>query len=245
VSVAAAVDGFLSTLDRPETAGTRRVYAGTLRALRTQLGPAAPLAVLEDPATAAGLVDWFTTRWADAAPATFNRNLDTLRSAIGYWREQEWLAGDPTRALRRRGRAPDRTRALSREEITDLLGRDDIALREKTLWRMLYESAARAGEVLALDVEDLDQRNRCAKVRRKGNAVDVIVWQTGTARLLPRLLRGRAGPVFLTDAAPECPSRPPTCTSRPGRPGCPTAARRSCSPRQPAGPPCTNCGTPR
>jgi hypothetical protein len=33
----------------------------------------------------------------------------------------------------------------------------------------------------------------------KGNAVDVIVWQTATARLLPRLLKGRhLGPVFLT-----------------------------------------------
>jgi hypothetical protein len=37
-------------------------------------------------------------------------------------------------------------------------------------------------------------------VRRKGGAVDVIVWQTGTARLLPRLFKGRkSGPVFLTD----------------------------------------------
>src|SRR5262249_41055610 len=101
---------------------------------------------------------------------------------------------------------PDRTRALSREEITDLLGRDDIALREKTLWRMLYESAARAGEVLALDVEDLDQRNRCAKVRRKGNAVDIIVWQTGPARLL----RGRpaTGPVFLTERRARVPLAP-------------------------------------
>jgi integrase/recombinase XerC/integrase/recombinase XerD len=52
----------------------------------------------------------------------------------------------------------------------------------------------------ASNVEDLDLRNRRAKVRRKGNAADVIVWQTATARLLPRLLRGRtAGPVFLTD----------------------------------------------
>jgi site-specific recombinase XerD len=147
VTVAAAVDAFLSTLDHPETAGTRRVYAGTLRALSTHLGPTAPLAVLEDQATAAGLVDWFTARWATAALAAYNRNLDTLRSAIGYWREQEWLGGDPTRGLRRRGRAPDRTRALSREEITDLLGREDIALREKTLWRMLYESAAHVGGV--------------------------------------------------------------------------------------------------
>ena len=37
-------------------------------------------------------------------------------------------------------------------------------------------------------------------VRRKGGAIDVIVWQTSTARLLPRLLKGRkSGPVFLTD----------------------------------------------
>ena len=65
---------------------------------------------------------------------------------------------------------------------------------------MLYETAARAAEVLALDVEDLDLTNRRAKVRRKGGAVDVIVWQTGTARLLPRLIRGRkSGPLFLTD----------------------------------------------
>lgn len=53
------------------------MYAGTLRALRTHLGPTAPLAVLEDPATAAGLVGWFTGRWAQTAPATFNRHLDT------------------------------------------------------------------------------------------------------------------------------------------------------------------------
>jgi integrase len=81
-----------------------------------------------------------------------------------------------------------------------LLAREDIGLREKTLWRMLYETAARTDEVLALDVDELDLRNRCAKVRRKGGAADVIVWQTGTARLLPRLLKGRrSGPVFLTD----------------------------------------------
>jgi integrase len=55
-------------------------------------------------------------------------------------------------------------------------------MREKTLWRMLYETAGRAAEVLALDSEDLDLRNRRARVRRKGGAIDVIVWLTGTAR---------------------------------------------------------------
>jgi hypothetical protein len=45
--------------------------------------------------------------------------------------------------------------------------------------------------VLALDVEDLDLLNRRANVRRKAGAVDWIIWQTGTARLMPRLLKGR------------------------------------------------------
>ena len=64
---------------------------------------------------------------------------------------------------------------------------------------MLYETAARSAELLALDVEDLDLPSQRARVRCKGGAIDVIVWQTGTARLLPRLLKGRtAGPVFIT-----------------------------------------------
>jgi hypothetical protein len=47
-----------------------------------------------------------------------------------------------------------------------------------------------------LDIEDLDRR---AKVTRKGPAVDIIVWQIGTARLLAKLLSGRtSGPIFLT-----------------------------------------------
>jgi integrase/recombinase XerC/integrase/recombinase XerD len=62
---------------------------------------------------------------------------------------------------------------------------------------------------LALDVEDLDLRNRRARVRRKGGAVDVIVWQTGTARLLPRLLGRRvSGPVFLTERRARLPLAP-------------------------------------
>lgn len=51
-----------------------------------------------------------------------------------------------------------------------------------------------------LDVPELDTGNRCAVVTRKGGAREVVAWQTGTARLLPRMLGGRrSGPVFLTD----------------------------------------------
>ena len=46
----------------------------------------------------------------------------------------------------RRGRAPDRTRALSVADIEGILDLD-APIREKTLWTMLYETAARSSEV--------------------------------------------------------------------------------------------------
>ena len=64
---------------------------------------------------------------------------------------------------------------------------------------MLYETAARASEVLALDVEDLDRPQRRAAVRSKGGDTDLIFWAAATARLLGRYLAGRnEGPLFLT-----------------------------------------------
>jgi len=115
---------------------------------------------------------------------------------VTYWQRQGWLAADFSRMLVRRRPRPDRARALSRSEVDQLLTRKDISLRERTLWRMLYETAARSAEALALDAGDLDLPNRCARVRRKGGAIDIIVSQTGTARLL----KGRTtGPVFVTE----------------------------------------------
>ncbi|MGW5107529.1 hypothetical protein [Nocardia sp. NPDC004123] len=88
---------------------------------------------------------------------------------------------------------------MTRDEVTAVLGLD-APLRERVLWHMLYETAARAEELLLLDIPDLDMPNRCATVIRKDGATDIVAWQTGTARLLPRLLAGRhTGPLYLTD----------------------------------------------
>ena len=74
-----------------------------------------------------------------------------------------------------------------------------MPLREKTLWRLLYETAARTSEVLALDVGDLDRARRRARVRSKGGSTDMVVWAAPTARLLGRYLADRSGgPLFLT-----------------------------------------------
>ena len=122
----------------------------------------------------------------------------------------------------------------------------DHPVRDKTLWWLLYESAARAEEVLALDVADLDPLRRRAVVIGKGGRAELIGWETKTARLLPRLLhQRREGPLFLADIAPHRPTSPlwPTSTRPRGGHGCPTGEPRKFSSWQAAAPPCTSCGT--
>ena len=54
-----------------------------------------------------------------------------------------------------------------------------------------------------------DLENRRAVVRNKGGDLELLHFQTGSARLLPRLIAGRrSGPVFLTDPRPA-PGRAP------------------------------------
>ncbi|MFC7582356.1 tyrosine-type recombinase/integrase [Nonomuraea antimicrobica] len=90
-------------------------------------------------------------------------------------------------------------------------------MRERLLWRLLYETAARAEEILSLDVDDLDTESRRARVRSKGGAIEYVHWATATARLLPRLLNGRTtGPVFLADrrapvSGPRAPAAADIC----------------------------------
>jgi len=172
VRLADAAKVFLGTIP---VANTRRGYAVVLDRLVRDFGADGNVALL-DPDRVAG---WFIFVWGGGAATTFNVRLASLRSACGYWRDQGWLTGDPLVRLRARPAPPDTSKALSRQRVADILG-SDAPLRERVLWHLLYESSARAEEVLMLDVPDLDSTNRCAVVTRTGGARDVIAWQTGT-----------------------------------------------------------------
>ena len=203
-TIQAAADAFLSS-PRYANPNTRRGYTGVLDRLLAALGASRPLAEVsgED---LAGLLEQL---WGQCAPATWNRN----RGAVAAW--LSWCAASrlpapvlPASAERRREHL-NATRAVPRPAIDRALSRSDVPLREKTLWRMLYETAARASEVLALNIEDLDLDARRTPIMSKGGDTEWICWGSGTAHLLPRLIRGRqAGPVFLSERRPGPARRP-------------------------------------
>ncbi|MEV0272084.1 DUF6596 domain-containing protein [Hamadaea sp. NPDC050747] len=172
-------------------AQTLRSYAQTLRRLSRTLGESLPLAEL----TSDRVAQTFALAWDEAAARTWNRHRSAVRSFSAF-------AGLPdlARTLDRRTETPSPRRAL---DLAALWARD-LPLRERTLWRLLAESAAGPRRVLALNVEDLELDERRAWTGRAW-----LGWRSQTAALLPDLLAGRErGPVFLADRR-RGPGRPP------------------------------------
>jgi integrase len=213
-TVAAAAAAFLA---QPSLArSTRRSYNQTLTRLERELGDDWPLSTLTVEAVTVAV----TTAWGGRAPATWNRQVATVRSFLGFCRRRRWLADDLTVDLERQPEPADRTKAVPFPELERLWRREDVRVREKALWRLLYETAARASEALSINVEDVDLDNKRVRVRSKGGDIDWLHFQTGAARLLPRLIGRRTrGPLFLTDRRPV-PARAPATVDR-----CPETGR--------------------
>lgn len=98
------------------------------------------------------------------------------------------------------------------------VARREVAIREKTLYRMPYETAARAAEILDLDIDDARPGGPPRPGGGQGGAVEdpqagphsrgrragAVYWDAGTARRRPRLLKDRTRvPMFLTRRRPD------------------------------------------
>jgi hypothetical protein len=194
ITLGEAAQDFLSREDLDVE--TIRSYGQTLRRLCLTLGDQMPLASL----TADQVSRVFATAWAEAAAKTWNRHRSTVRS-FGAWASLVDLGAH----LDRRAETRPRTETIDSPLLEALWRRPDLPVRERTLWRLLHESAAGVTAVLSLNVENLDLDDRRA---RAGDTW--VSWRSETARLLPHLVAGRTrGPLFLADRRPG-PARMPT-----------------------------------
>ncbi len=106
------------------------------------------------------------------APATIARKVAVLRSFYGYLVRREILPTHPLRALGT-PKVPSRLpRFLTVEEMVALLMAPDLrtpqGLRDRAILELLYASGLRVGELVALNLGDVDWGRREVHVRGKG-----------------------------------------------------------------------------
>jgi integrase/recombinase XerC/integrase/recombinase XerD len=215
MTVSEAAAAFLACYAADQAGRTYAEYKRTIDAFTARFGGQDVYQL--DPAEVA---DWFRAAFGNRKPQGWNAARAALRSMRMWWNEghpgkddgQGWVIPDPFSRIAFRKVPADRGRALGRDQVRQLLEDRRVPLRERLLWHMLYESAARVNEVLSLDVEQLDRANNQAPVRRKGGAADRIVWKTATKRLLTMYLDAKAGghahgPVFVTERAGKSDAR--------------------------------------
>src|SRR6266545_3961670 len=140
-TIAAAVADYLDAGDF--TTSSRTTYRRVLEGMAQALGPELRVAELD----AGELAGWFVRTRDAYRPATWNRDRVIVRAFVRHLQDQGAALKLP--ALGHRRVRPDTTRALSRADVERILAAP-TPLREKTLWRLLYESARRAGLVFAI-----------------------------------------------------------------------------------------------
>lgn len=105
-------------------------------------------------------------------PVTRARKLSTLRGFIKFLKSVELIDHDPTEPLEapiRRERLP---KALSQPAVADLLdqvGQTKTPLRDRALLELMYSAGIRVSELVGIDLDHLDPRERAIRVRGKGN----------------------------------------------------------------------------
>ena len=128
-----------------------------------------------DPTTAdarrlRGFSAWLSGR--EYAPSTIARRLASLRSFYRYQRRQGVVVGDPAGGLRNPKQPRRLPKLLRVEDVIGLLDAIPTAeaagVRDRAMFETLYGGGLRVGELVGLDLGDLDEETGLARVRGKG-----------------------------------------------------------------------------
>jgi integrase/recombinase XerD len=137
---------------------------------------------------------------AAVSAATLRRKAACLRSFYRHLRREGTIAHDPTAELRGPRRTQRLPAALTRGEVTKLLGEPrgtaPLALRDRALLELMYACGLRASEATGMELGDIDLEEGVLRARGKG-AKERIVPVGASAVAATRAYLQRARPVLV------------------------------------------------
>jgi len=200
VTFADALRGFDRFLgaERNCSPHTRRAYASDLAQLAAHLGPEArPEAVTPDDLRAF-LADRHRRR---LHPASIGRKLAAIRAFYRWLVREERLERDPSAGLSGPKQPLRLPRPLSVDDCAAVVeaappADGAVALRDRALVELLYGAGLRVGEVVALDVRDLDLLAREVRVMGKGRKERSVPLPEAAREALGAWLEARRRPGY-------------------------------------------------
>jgi integrase/recombinase XerD len=128
--------------------------------------------------------------------ATLRRKAACLRSFYRHLRREGAIAHDPTAELRGPRRTQRLPVALTRGEVTRLLGgprgREPLALRDRALLELMYACGLRASEATGMELSDIDLEEGVLRARGKGAKERIVpVGSSAISATRSYLQRGR------------------------------------------------------
>ncbi|MFQ6019433.1 MAG: tyrosine-type recombinase/integrase, partial [Dehalococcoidia bacterium] len=133
------------------------------------------------------------SREQGTAGASVARKVSTVHSFYRFLVRSGCLSADPLLGVRPPKRERRLPGVLSRADIEALIAAADgdspQALRDRTLLELMYAAGVRLGEVVALDLGDLDMDERSLRVRGKGNKERIVLFGGPAGEVLRAYLK--------------------------------------------------------
>ena len=128
------------------------------------------------------------------APRSIQRRLSAMRSFFRYLIREGELRHDPAadvQAPRARKRLPTTLDADTMAKLLTFRSDDRLGMRDKAIMELFYSSGLRLSELLGLDLQDLDLRDRTVRVLGKGGKARIVPVGKEARESLDRWLKER------------------------------------------------------
>jgi integrase/recombinase XerC len=145
---------------------------------------------------------------AGAARATLARRSAAVRTFLGWATHTRRISSDPSLRLvapRRKQTLPGVLRQSEAGALLDVAAvraddDDPLHVRDRAMLELLYATGIRVGELVGIDLDDLDRRDRLVRVMGKGAKERVVPFGVPAARALDAWLDAPSGRARLVKA---------------------------------------------